>query len=176
MSVRQARSFCRICSAHCGMVLTIDDDSQPDRRRQGDKDNPTVAAAMSASRGCRRRRRTTARPGCCARSSASPTAAIAEIDSEQALDEIADKLRDIVAARRTGGGGDVQGHAGHALRDPHDPARFPAARSARTQYLLDQHHRPVGQVRQLRAPGRLGAPGCRTSPSPKCCCSSAAIR
>ena len=41
MATRQARSFCRICAAHCGVVLTIEEESDRIVAVKGDKDNPT---------------------------------------------------------------------------------------------------------------------------------------
>jgi anaerobic selenocysteine-containing dehydrogenase len=40
MATRQARTFCRICAAHCGMVLTIEDGTERIVDIKGDKGNP----------------------------------------------------------------------------------------------------------------------------------------
>ena len=40
MTTRVARSYCRICSAHCGMVLRIDDEKQQIADIRGDRENP----------------------------------------------------------------------------------------------------------------------------------------
>ena len=40
MTIRQARSYCRICSAHCGVVLSIDDAANRIVDMKADKDNP----------------------------------------------------------------------------------------------------------------------------------------
>jgi len=95
MATREARSYCRICSAHCGVVLTID---ETDRivTVKGDKENPLSRGyvcfkglqAEEAHHGPQRLLRPLKRQ---------PDGSFAEIGSEQALDEIADKLRTIVA-------------------------------------------------------------------------------
>lgn len=93
--LREARSFCRICSAHCGMVLTIDDEENRIVSIKGDKDNPTSKGyvcfkglqAEEAHHGPQRLLRPVKRL---------EDGRFAEIDSEEALDEIADKLRAIL--------------------------------------------------------------------------------
>ena len=40
MTLRVAQSYCRICCAHCGMVVTIDDEQNKIVRIRGDKQNP----------------------------------------------------------------------------------------------------------------------------------------
>lgn len=96
MSSREARSFCRICSAHCGMLLTIDDDANRIVAIKGDKQHPTSHGyvcfkglqADEAHRGPKRLLRPLKRQ---------PDGTYAEIGSEQALDEIGDSLREILA-------------------------------------------------------------------------------
>ncbi len=96
MSLRQARSFCRTCSAHCGMLLTIDDEANRIVSIKGDKAHPTSRGyvcfkglqADEGHRGPRRLLRPLKRQA---------DGSYAEIDSEQALDEIGDKMREIVA-------------------------------------------------------------------------------
>lgn len=96
MATREARSYCRICSAACGMVLTIDDEANRIVSVKGDKENPLSRGyvcfkglqAEEAHHGPARLTRPLKRQ---------PDGSFAEIDSEQALDEIADKLRTIVA-------------------------------------------------------------------------------
>lgn len=93
--MRQARSFCRICAAHCGMVLTIDDQTNRIVDIKGDKDNPMTNGyvcfkglqAEEAHHGPARLLRPLKRQ---------PDGSHVEIGSEEALDEIADKLRTIV--------------------------------------------------------------------------------
>jgi len=95
MATRQARSFCRICSAHCGMVLTIDDDANRIVDIRGDRDNPMSSGyvcfkglqAEEAHHGPARLLRPLKRMADGSR---------AEIASETALDEIAAALRTIV--------------------------------------------------------------------------------
>jgi len=96
MATREARSYCRICSAHCGMVLTIEEGSDRILAVKGDKENPLSRGyvcfkglqAEEAHHGPQRLLRPLKRQG---------DGSFAEIDSEQALDEIADRLRDIVS-------------------------------------------------------------------------------
>jgi anaerobic selenocysteine-containing dehydrogenase len=95
MATRQARSYCRICSAHCGVVLTIEDGTERILAVKGDKENPLSRGyvcfkglqAEEAHHGPQRLLRPLKRQ---------PDGSFAEIGSEQALDEIADKLRGIV--------------------------------------------------------------------------------
>lgn len=96
MSTREARSFCRICAAHCGMVLTIENGTEKIVAIKGDKENPLSQGyvcfkglqAEEAHHGPARLTRPLKRQ------SDKP---FAEIGSEQALDEISDKLRSIIA-------------------------------------------------------------------------------
>ncbi|MFA7601908.1 MAG: molybdopterin-dependent oxidoreductase [Novosphingobium sp.] len=96
MATRQARSYCRICSAHCGVVLTIEEGSERILAVKGDKENPLSRGyvcfkgmqAEEAHHGPQRLLRPLKRQ---------PDGSFAEIGSEQALDEIADALRGIVA-------------------------------------------------------------------------------
>lgn len=86
-----ARSFCRICSAHCGMVLTIDEGNRIVSIR-GDKDQPLSRGyacfkglqAEEAHHGPARLLRPLKRMA---------DGSLAEIPLEQALDEIADRVR-----------------------------------------------------------------------------------
>lgn len=93
--IRQARSFCRICSAHCGMVLSIDDTSNRIVDIRGDKENPISQGyvcfkglqAAEAHHGPARLLHPLKRQ---------PDGSYAKISSQQAFDEIAAKLRDIL--------------------------------------------------------------------------------
>jgi len=95
MSTRQARTFCRICAAHCGLVLTVENGTDRILKVKGDKENPLSQGyvcfkglqAEEAHHGPQRLLRPLKRR---------PDGSFSEIDSEQALDEIADKLRAIV--------------------------------------------------------------------------------
>lgn len=93
--MRKAKSFCRLCGAGCGVELTIDDQERIVGIR-GDKDAPisngyacfkglqTAEAHHGAGRLLRPLKRM-------------DDGSFVEIGSEQALDEIADKLRTIIA-------------------------------------------------------------------------------
>jgi anaerobic selenocysteine-containing dehydrogenase len=93
--MREARSFCRICAAHCGMVLTIDDETNRIVDIKGDKANPMTNGyvcfkglqAEEAHHGPARLLRPLKRQ---------PDGSFTEIGSEEALDEIAAKLRTII--------------------------------------------------------------------------------
>lgn len=95
-NLREARSYCRICSAHCGMVLTIDDEANRIVKVKGDLENPLSRGyvcfkglqAEEAHHGPQRLLRPLKRQA---------DGSFAEIASEQALDEIADRLKAIVA-------------------------------------------------------------------------------
>jgi len=96
MATREARTYCRICAAHCGLVLTIEDGSEKIVAVKGDKENPLSQGyvcfkglqAEEAHHGPARLLRPLKRQA---------DGSFAGIGSEQALDEISDKLRDIVA-------------------------------------------------------------------------------
>jgi anaerobic selenocysteine-containing dehydrogenase len=95
MTVRQARSICRICCANCGVVLGIDDATNRIVSVKGDRENPMSNGYVcfkglqaddmhhAPSRLLRPRKR-------------QPDGSYREIDSEQAFDEIAEKLRTIL--------------------------------------------------------------------------------
>ena len=95
MMMREARSYCRICTAHCGMVLTIDDEENRIVRIRADKENPNSRGhvcfkglqAEEQHHGPSRLLRPLKRV---------PDGGYVEIGSEQALDEIAEKLRVIL--------------------------------------------------------------------------------
>lgn len=95
MPTRQARTYCRICAAHCGLVLTIENGTDRIVKVKGDKQNPLSQGyvcfkglqAEEAHHGPQRLLRPLKRQ---------PDGSFAEIDSEQALDEIADRLRGII--------------------------------------------------------------------------------
>ena len=95
MATRQARSFCRICAAHCGVVLTVDEATNRIVAVKGDKENPTSKGyvcfkglqAEEMHHGPQRLLKPFKRQ---------PDGSYAEIGSEQALDEITDRLRGIV--------------------------------------------------------------------------------
>jgi anaerobic selenocysteine-containing dehydrogenase len=96
MTTRLARSYCRICCAHCGMVLTVDDERNRILEIRGDKENPMSRGyvcfkglqAEEAHHGPARLLRPLKRQ---------PDGSFVEIPSEQALDEIAAKLGGVLA-------------------------------------------------------------------------------
>jgi anaerobic selenocysteine-containing dehydrogenase len=96
--LRTARSFCRVCAANCGMILTIDDKANRIVDIRGDKENPACKGyvcfkglqAEEAHHGPQRLLRPLKRQ---------EDGSYAEIDSETALDEIADKLGTILKDR-----------------------------------------------------------------------------
>ena len=96
MSTKTVRSFCRICAANCGVELTIDTATQAILKVKGDKDNPVSNGyvcfkglqAEDYHHGPQRLLRPLKRQ---------PDGSFTEIGVEQALDEIADTLRAIVA-------------------------------------------------------------------------------
>ncbi|MEO6718183.1 MAG: molybdopterin-dependent oxidoreductase [Novosphingobium sp.] len=96
MATRDAISFCRICAANCGVVLKIDKETQAILSVKGDKDNPVSNGyvcfkglqAEEYHHGPQRLLRPLKRL---------TDGSFAEIGIEQALDEIADKLKAIVA-------------------------------------------------------------------------------
>lgn len=108
--MRTARSFCRICNAHCGMVLTIDEDERITSIR-GDKDQPLGRGyacfkglqAEEAHHGPRRLLRPLKRQ---------PDGGFAEIPLETALDEIAERVGAIMDAHGADAIGLFNGNGG----------------------------------------------------------------
>lgn len=93
---RQAKSFCRICAAHCGMVLTIENGTERIVDIKGDKDNP-LSRGYVCFKGLQAEEAHHSPARLLRPLKRQPDGSFAEIDSEQALDEIADTLRRIVA-------------------------------------------------------------------------------
>lgn len=97
MALREERAFCRICLAHCGMKLTIDENDHIVDIR-GDKENPLSRGygcfkglqAEEAHHGPKRLLRPLKR---------NAQGGFDEIPVEQALDEIADIIRPIIEER-----------------------------------------------------------------------------
>lgn len=89
--VRTERAFCRICLGHCGMVLEVDEAGAITKIR-GDKDNPITRGyacykglqAEDAHHGPNRLLHPLRKTG---------SGSYANVQSERALDEIAEKLR-----------------------------------------------------------------------------------
>jgi anaerobic selenocysteine-containing dehydrogenase len=102
MATIQKRSYCRICCAHCGVILSIDEDRQQIVGIKPDKDSPLSQGhicfkglqAGEAHHGPRRLLRPLKRQS---------DGSHVEIDGEQALDEVAEKMRAIIDR----GGGDA---------------------------------------------------------------------
>ena len=96
MPTREAISYCRICAANCGVVLKIDTATNTILSVKGDKDNPVSNGyvcfkglqAEEYHHGPQRLLRPLKRQD---------DGSFTEIGLEQALDEIADKLKTIVA-------------------------------------------------------------------------------
>jgi anaerobic selenocysteine-containing dehydrogenase len=96
MDMRQAKSFCRICAANCGVVLAIENGTDRIVSVKGDKENPISRGyvcfkglqAEEFHHGPQRLLKPLKRLA---------DGSFLEIGVEQALDEIADKLRVIVA-------------------------------------------------------------------------------
>ena len=108
---RKAKSFCRICAANCGVVLKIDNGTERILSVKGDKDNPVSKGyvcfkglqAEELHHGPQRLLNPLKR-----RSDGS----FEEIGLGQALDEIGDKLRAIVAANGPNAVATFKGTAG----------------------------------------------------------------
>jgi anaerobic selenocysteine-containing dehydrogenase len=96
MATRQARSYCRICAANCGVVLTIDDATQAILSVKGDKENP-VSKGYLCFKGLQAEEFHHGPQRLLKPLKRQPDGSFTEIGVEQALDEIADKLKQIVA-------------------------------------------------------------------------------
>jgi len=102
MTIIQKRSYCRICCAHCGVILSIDDERQQIVGLKPDRESPLSQGhicfkglqAEEAHHGPRRLLRPLKRQ---------PDGSHVEIESERAFDEVAEKMRAIIER----GGGDA---------------------------------------------------------------------
>ena len=95
MTTRVARSYCRICSAHCGMVLRIDDTNQTIVDIRGDRENP-VSRGYVCFKGLQAEEAHHGSPRLLRPLKRREDGSYVEIGAEQALDEIAEKLRGIL--------------------------------------------------------------------------------
>lgn len=94
---KQTKSFCRICSAHCGMVLTVsEDDHILDIR--GDRENP-LSRGYACFKGLQAEDAHHGKERILRPLKKQPNGTFAEIGLESALDEIAERLRAVMAER-----------------------------------------------------------------------------
>jgi anaerobic selenocysteine-containing dehydrogenase len=96
MPTREAISYCRICAANCGVVLKIDTATNAILSVKGDKDNP-VSNGYLCFKGLQAEEFHHGPQRLLKPLKRQPDGSFAEIGVEQALDEIADKLKQIVA-------------------------------------------------------------------------------
>lgn len=94
MAMREAKSFCRICPGYCGLVLTIDDNNQVVKVR-GDHDNP-MSQGYACIKGLESPHLHHGPQRLLKPLKRQPDGSYREIGSEQALDEIAEKLARIM--------------------------------------------------------------------------------
>jgi anaerobic selenocysteine-containing dehydrogenase len=95
---RQARSVCRICCANCGVVMTIDDNQHKIVDIRGDKDNP-MSQGYACFKGLQAEDMLHGPSRLLRPLKRQPDGSFVEISSQQAIDEIAAKLRTIIAER-----------------------------------------------------------------------------
>lgn len=92
--VRQERTFCRICTAHCGLIVSIDDEGRP-VAAHGDRDDPH-SLGFICSKGAAAPQAHTHESRLLHPMKRMPDGSFREISLETALDEIAQKLVAIV--------------------------------------------------------------------------------
>lgn len=92
--MRDERSFCRICTAHCGLIITIDDAGKPVAAR-GDKDDPHSLGYI-CSKGASAPQAHTHESRLLQPLKRLPDGSFIQIPLETALDEIAEKVARIV--------------------------------------------------------------------------------
>ncbi len=95
MATRQARSICRICCANCGVLMTIDDSQNKIVDIRGDKGNP-MSRGYVCFKGLQAEEMHHGPSRLLHPLKRQHDGSYVEIDSEQALDEIAAKLRVIL--------------------------------------------------------------------------------
>jgi anaerobic selenocysteine-containing dehydrogenase len=151
MATHEKLSFCRICMGHCGMVLTVDDDEQLVGIRADRDDGQTLGfacfkglQAVELHNGPARLLHPLKRQ---------PDGSFARIPLEQALDEIAGKLRAVIdedgpeaVAGYRGGGAFFNASACTLLQDFLGAVGTPKLFSSVT----------IDQSAKMVAPGRLG--------------------
>lgn len=151
IATHEKLSFCRICMGHCGMVLTVDDDEQLVDIRADRDDGQTLGfacfkglQAVELHNGSARLLHPLKRQ---------PDGSFAQIPLEQALDEIAAKLREIIdedgpeaVAGYRGGGAFFNASACTLLQDFLAAVGTPKLFSSVT----------IDQSAKMVAPGRLG--------------------
>jgi anaerobic selenocysteine-containing dehydrogenase len=162
MATHEKLSFCRICMGHCGMVLTVDDDEQLVGIRADREDEQTLGfacfkglQAVELHNGPARLLHPLKRQ---------PDGSFARIPLEQALDEIAARLGEIIdedgpeaVAGYRGGGAFFNASACTLLQDFLGAIGTPKLFSSVT----------IDQSAKMVAPGRLGMwlPGIHPFPS-----------
>jgi len=99
--MREVRTFCRICTGHCGLIVTLDDQNRPLSAR-GDKDDPHSIGYI-CSKGATLPQAHTDASRLLHPLKRMPDGRFVQISVEQALEEISAKLIEIEAE----GGGDA---------------------------------------------------------------------
>lgn len=97
--MREQRTFCRICTGHCGLIVSIDEDGRPASVRS-DKDDPHSLGYI-CSKGVTSAQAHTHESRLLHPLKRMPDGSFQEIALDQALDEISARLEEIVA--RDGG-------------------------------------------------------------------------
>src|ERR1700728_2393074 len=91
---REVRTYCRICTGHCGLIVTVDDAGRPIGAR-GDKDDPRSIGYV-CSKGATLPEAHTDQSRLLRPMKRQPDGSFQPIPLTQALDEIAAKLGEIL--------------------------------------------------------------------------------
>src|SRR5437016_3139016 len=95
MALKEVRSYCRTCLAMCGTIVTVDEEENRIVKIRPDAESP-LSQGYICSKGLSAGEQHNEPSRILRPLKRQPDGSYVEIDSEQALDEIAEKLRTII--------------------------------------------------------------------------------